>query len=360
MTEATTRRRRPRSPLERLQAAPQLFKFDAAVRLMLGAARAQESDDRLRFNTPVLLSQPLAELTSVALPGNERPGQITTPLIGLIGPSGVMPRWYTELVAQGIRARARAIADFFDLLAQRLVLAFAAAGAKYRLHRSSETALLAGAETEPIGAGVLALTGYGTAHLTDRLAAGPDALRHYAGFFTARPRSAARLASMISDYLGRRVEIQEFAGAWLGISPDQQSRLPRGRIPGAYNALGRDVAIGTRAWDQQARFILRVGPLNRREFEALLPDRRKLAELVSLVRAYVGWETDFAVNLVLAVPDIPELRMAGPSGDAPRLGWTSWLPSASQRLTGRRFADEAIFGASLVESLKLPPSGASA
>jgi type VI secretion system protein ImpH len=176
-------------------------------------------------------------------------------------------------------------------------------------------------------------------------------LRHYAGYFSARPRSADRLASMISDYLGRAVEVREFAGAWLSIAPDQQSRLPRGRIPGAFNGLSRDAAIGTRAWDQQARFIVRVGPLNRAEFEALLPDRQRLAQAVSLIRAYVGWESDFAINLVLSVPEIPELRMAGPNIDAPRLGWTSWLPSATGALTARAVADEAIFAATLVEAL---------
>jgi type VI secretion system protein ImpH len=346
-----------RTPLEKLAAAPQKFRFDAAVRLLLaaaGAARTEETltDDQVRFHAPAALGQPTAEVTAATLPRDGIPGRLSTTVIGLTGASAVMPRWYTELVAQSVRQRARGLGDFFDLLAQRLIDAFAGAAIKYRLHRSSEAAALNGLAQEPIGAGLLALTGYGTAHLADRLAAGADPLRHYAGFFSARPRSADRLASMVSDYLGRRVEIQEFAGAWLTIAPDQQSRLPRGRGPGAFHALGVDAAIGTRAWDQQARFILRVGPLNRAEFEALLPDRGALPALVSLVRAYVGWEADFAVNLVLAAPEIPELRMAGPDVTAPpRLGWTTWLPSTTGQLTGRRFADEAVFSATMVEAL---------
>ncbi len=334
------------SPLENLTKTPQKFRFDAAVRILLAAAGPGQDDDNIRFTAASSLAQPATEVTAAAS------GRLTTPLIGLTGPSGVMPRWYTELVAQAVRARSRAIADFFDLLAQRLIMAFARAGAKYRLHRASEAAGLAGRE-EKIGAGLLALTGFGTAHLADRLAAGPDVLRHYSGFFAARPRSAERLRSMVSDYLGRDVEIREFAGAWLTVPPDQQSRLPRGRIPGAFNALGLDAAIGTRAWDQQARFILRIGPLKRQEFEALLPDQQNLRALVSLIRAYVGWEADFAVNLVLAVPEIPPLQVAGRGvAAAPRLGWTSWLPSSTGALTGRNMADEALFGATLVETLQ--------
>ncbi len=185
----------------------------------------------------------------------------------------------------------------------------------------------------------------------DRLAVGADALRHYAGFFAAHPRSSSRLASMVSDYLGRPVEVREFAGAWLPIAPDQQSRLPRGRVPGAFCELGVNAAIGTRAWDQQARFIVRIGPLSRSEFEALLPDKKRLPALVSLIRAYVGWEADFAINLVLDAPQIPTLSLGGGQADAPRLGWTSWLPSSTATIRGRAYADETMFSAETVEKL---------
>jgi len=318
---------------------------------LIGGRPGAADDDSVRFTTGAVLSQPVVEVVRAEPAEGNHGARLSSPLIGLIGPSGVMPRWYTELVAQSVRVRSGAIADFFDLLAQRLVTAFARAGIKYRLHRAAETATQDGTE-EKIGAGILALTGFGTANLVDRLAAGADPLRHYSGFFAARPRSADRLASMVSDYLGRRAEIIEFAGAWLPVPPSEQSRMPLGRRPGAFCELGVNAAIGTRAWDQQARFIVRVGPLKRAEFEALLPDQPKLRELVSLIRAYVGWEADFAINLVLAVPEIPPLQMAGPGvAAAPRLGWTSWTPSATGVMRGRTVVDDAMFGATLVESL---------
>ena len=343
-----------KSPLERLKSVPQAFRFDAAVRLLLAASKSSSrNDDKIAFVSTPVLSQPIAEITEAELPEGRQRARLTTPMIGLIGPSGVMPRWYTELVAQAARTKSRGIVDFFDLLAQRFITAFAQAGTKYRLHRSAETAVLEQHPREPIGDAVLAFTGFGTAHMADRLPAGADALRHYAGFFAARPRSADRLASMISDYLGRSAEVIEFAGAWLMMPPDQQSRLPRGRVPGAFHELGVNLAIGTRAWDQQARFIVRVGPLNRTEFEALLPDCKRLGELVSLIRAYVGWEADFAINLILAAAEIPALRLAGSGiADAPRLGWTSWLPSPTGALRGQVYADNAMFSATLVESLQ--------
>jgi type VI secretion system protein ImpH len=339
-----------KSPLENLAAQPERFRFDAAFRLLRLASGKSHDDDRVRFNGSLALAQPAAEVARAQAATASDAARMVTPLIGLAGASGVMPRWYSEIVAQAVRARSPALAHFFDLLAQRIITAFARAGAKYRLHRAAEEADIAG-EVEPIGASVLALTGYGTADLANRVAAGADALRQYSGFFSSRPRSAERLQAMISDYLGRPAELIEFAGSWLLVPPDQQTRMPRGRIPGAFNQLGADAAIGTRAWDQQARFVVRVGPLRRGEFEALLPDQPKLCELVSLIRAYAGWEADFAINLVLEVAEIPPLRMAGSSvPGAPRLGWTSWLPSTTGTLRGRTTADEAMFSAGLVES----------
>lgn len=157
---------------------------------------------------------------------------------------------------------------------------------------------------------------------------------------------------MLSDWLERPVVIDEFAGAWLRIEPDSQSRMPRGRIPGQFNRLGVDCAAGARAYDQQARFVIRIGPLSRAAFMALLPDRPQLHRLVSLVRAYVGMEVDFTVNLVLDPAGIPPVRLGG--ADAPRLSWSGWLPAPAARLTGGMRADQAMFAASVIEALPMP------
>ncbi len=298
------------------------------------------------------LAQPGVEVVAAEAGSRRKRAKLVTTVFGLTGASSVLPRWYTELLAQAVRLKNNALIDFFDLLSQRFAVAFARAGIKYRLHRSAETVGLSGSELEPFSAALLALTGYATGHLEERLPAGAEALCHYAGYFAARPRSSERLTCMAGDYIGRKVTITEFCGAWLVLTPDQQSRMPAGVAAGAFHQLGVDCAIGTRAWDQQACFILHIGPLKREEFEVLLPDRKRLKQLTSLVRAYVGWEADFAINLRLDVAEIPPLRLAdrGEKG-APRLGWTSWLPSDTRHLRGQLSADEAVFSAVLIEGL---------
>ena len=142
------------------------------------------------------------------------------------------------------------------------------------------------------------------------------------------------------------MRILQFAGVWLALPPSERTALPRGKSEGAFARLGMDAAAGVRAWDSQARVVLRVGPLDRAAFESLLPGALALARFVGLIRAYLGFETAFAVNLVLQRDAVPPLSLDALA--APRLGWNTWLTApVSARLTD---PDEPIFDAATVEA----------
>ena len=349
------------SVLTRFVREPWRFGFDAGVRVLARAARHVDFADIARFRTPAGLAYPPAEVIAVQ-PGQDssppagRPGGnsrlplVTVGMMGLTGPSGVLPRFFTEVVTATLRDRSRALHEFLDMLSHRMVALFARAGVKYRLNRAAETAML---ETPPApdtaAHALLALTGYGTEHLVPRLAAGAEPLLHYSGLYAMRPRSADRLAALVSDWLGREVQVMQFAGAWLTLPPDQRTSLALGRRPGTWNRLAVDAAIGVRAWDVQARVILRVGPLDRAAFEALLPDRPGLRRLVSLVRAYLGFETGFAINPVLAADQVPPLFLNATADPPPRLGWNTWVPGPKPPIS-RRDAADAVFEAEVVEA----------
>ncbi len=337
--------------LDRIRREPRRFRFDALVRVLLRRARQGEPAEVARFRTPAGLAYPPAEVVAVD-DGTPTP-YVTVGMMGLIGPMGVLPRMYTEAAATALRQRSRALHDFLDMLGHRMIAAFAQAGIKYRLARSAETP----APTEPpqadaAGQALLSFAGYGTPGLVPRLAAGEMALLHYAGLFATRPRSADRLAALLSDWLGRPAQVEQFAGAWLFLPPDQRTALGRGVLPGAFNRLGVDAAAGVRAFDVQARIVLRIGPLDRGAFEALLPDRPGLRRLISLVRAYLGLEVGFAVNPVLAAAAVPALRLDAAAESAPRLGWNTWLSVPPE--PGRRHeAPDAVFEAEMVEAAEV-------
>jgi type VI secretion system protein ImpH len=350
--------RSPISAWARLLREPRRFRFDAALRLVALRRRQPDPAEAARFRAAGHAAYPAAEIDEADAADTARPPRLSVGVIGLTGAAGTLPRLYTETLTSTLRNRSRAMADFLDLLAHRLVAAFAGAGFKYRLHRAAEQAAIE-SRADPVSDALLALTGYGTPNLAPRLAAGTSPLLHYSGIFAARPRSADRLGAMLSDWLGRPVEVEQFAGAWLALPPDQRSAMPVGRRPGQYNALGINAAIGVRAWDPQARIVLRIGPLDRASFESLLPDQPLLRRLVSLVRAYVGFEIGFAINPVLAGPEVPPLHLAGDAAPPARLGWNSWIPTPGPPRYGliRPDAAEAVFEAEVVEAVEAAARG---
>jgi type VI secretion system protein ImpH len=338
---------KPVSPLQALRTAPRRFSFDAAIRLLLLARRTPDPADAARFRSPPGMTYPPADVLEVR--GSPRP-DVTVGMIGLTGPSGVLPRHYTDAVVQSLRARSTSLPAFLDMLSHRFVAFFARAGMKYRPARIADVAAIQEPrEPDQITRALLALTGYGTGHLTDRMRLTTDPLLHYAGLFAMRPRSANRLGALASDWLGMKVEVIEFAGAWLSMPPDQRSRL------GAYGQfclLGADAAIGVRAWDPQARIILRIGPLDREGFERMLPDQRAIHRLVGLVRTYVGFEIGFAINPVLKAADVPPLLLSATASPAPRLGWNTWLEPAAGSQGRTEDASEPAFDAELIEAVE--------
>lgn len=361
-------RRAVRTLLDRLLRQPQRFGFDAAVMVLMQAARRRDPGRTVRFHAQAGLGYPAADVLSV----QQRPDgfHATVTPIGLTGPSGVLPRPYSEMVVAEQRRRSPALAAFLDVLAQRPVALFAEAGIKYRPHRAAAAALLARQERDdarafeldvglgldpepvtppdPLGALLLALDGFGTPNLLDRIGVEPAPLLHFAGQFATRPRSADRLAAIVSDWLGQPVEVEQFAGAWLPLRPEERSALPttlpNGQAAPSFNRLGVDAAAGARCWDVQGRIVLRVGPLSLPEFLSLLPSGRRLQQLVALVRAFLGLELAFAVNPVLAREAVPPLEMG--AVEPPRLGWNCWLPASAPRAAD---AGEAMFEADAVE-----------
>ena len=346
-----------RNLLRTLQEEPDRFDFDAAVSVMMQAAGSGRVGEAIRFHAASGLGFVAVDVAAVERIG--RRFRMTTGLAGLTGPSGVLPRPFTDLVNAEQRRRSPALAAFLDLLAQRPLANFAMAGIKYRAHRAAQAAAIGSGSPQPAADGLrhmaLALTGYGTPHLAPRLPTGTEPLLFYAGLFAAYPRSADRLGAIVADWLGQAVEVEQFDGIWLELGPDERSSLPGAGRAGRFNRLGVDAAIGSRSWDLQSRIRLRIGPLGCERFDALLPDQPLFRRLAALVRAYLGGETGFAINPILAADAVPPIVLR--HGARTRLGWNAWLPSSGSR---RRPGTEAVFEADGVapEQTGIPRTGA--
>jgi type VI secretion system protein ImpH len=318
---------RPRpapSALDRLKSEPARFSLDQAAAVMAPGIDPTEID----FRTPSKLGFASREVTDTE-PDTSR---LTTPVMGLVGPGGVMPRHYTAWVEAEERRRSTALHGFFDMLSRRFVGLFVKAGARYRPTR----------DPAPAERVLAAAVGLGTPHLTATLSTPLQALLFHAGALSSRARSAERLRGMLAEEAGCEVRIVEFAGSWVRLPPPEQSRLAAPGMPGRHVQLGVDVAAGVQVWDASARFLIHMGPMSGQDFEKLLPGAPLHTRLVELTRLFVGPEVDFAFNPVLAAGEVPAMQLPKSGARPARLGWTSWLATPRPR---PNVASEAILRA---------------
>ena len=354
---------------ERLASRPWEFDFFQAVRLLEWIAwenaaeqgaqaragvgeDAKAADEVVRFQVPATSAFPAAAVSDLKVPpgGQPRPAEMKVTFLGLIGPSGVLPQHYTSEAISRSHSQDHALAEFLNILQHRSISLFYRAWRKYRLpfelERRLRTAALdpseAGRGDDPFTLALRSLVGLGTPGLAGRMNAADETVLFYAGHYSRQCKSAVALASLLADHFGTPAEVAQFEGRWINLSPDQQSQMPtRNRPRGQHCALGISTIVGSRVWDVQSLFRIRLGPMGYRQFAAFLPGGEKLAELADLVRLYAGQALDFVVQPVLKREEVPTAQLGSVGGPQTMLGRNGWLASGPRT----KDADEAVFAA---------------
>ncbi|MGE3803103.1 MAG: type VI secretion system baseplate subunit TssG [Gemmataceae bacterium] len=342
---------------ERLLREPFAFNFFQAVRLLEMIYPDRQPVGRggpplreiARFRALVSLVFPPSAIFDLEPADPDSPPVMSVAFLGLHGPSGILPRHYTEMLLRIERevktAEKHALRDWFDLFNHRFISLFFRAWQKYRFWVAYERGEHLRPEPDPFTQALYSLIGIGMPSLRQRLrlsvveeinlelqertlAKVDDlALLYYGGLLKQRPRNATNLERLLEDYFQLPVHIEQFHGQWLYLEPDDQSRLTSLR---SANQLGVDAVAGQRVYDVQSKFRICIGPLGIDDFNAFLPDRaatgeRKTLFLLShLTRMFVGPEYDFEVQLTLCRDEVPRLELVS-SALGPRLGWNTWV-----------------------------------
>jgi type VI secretion system protein ImpH len=303
-----------------------LFPHRAAV-----GRGARPGDEVARFRAHASLAFPASAIHEVKEADEAaRPAEVTVAFMGLTGPLGVLPRHYTELILERARQNDATLGDFLALFDHRLISLFYRAWEKYRVPIGYEHARARGESLDDVSTYLFDLFGMGTAGLRGRFRALADeSALFYAGLLGQRPHGASGLRGILQDYFGVPVHVSQFRGRWLTLSQESRSRLGRGGD--SENVVGRAV-LGSRVWDQQAAFRLRIGPLAFGTFQDFLPSGTAFAPLAELARFFVGQELDFDVQLVLKAAEVPRCRLGNVGADGPRLGWSTWLRNADRAM----------------------------
>jgi type VI secretion system protein ImpH len=272
------------------------------------------ADEPIRLGQEPSLSFAPAALSALDQGYAGKPPRLRVRFFGLFGPNGPLPLHLTEYA----RDRLLHFGDptfprFLDIFHHRFLALFYRAWAQ-----GQPTVSLDRPGEDPFSRYVAALIGLGTAGLRGRDAAHDFAKLHFSGLLARHVRNAEGLHAVLGAYFRLPCCIQQFVAHWLHLPREQRSRL--GEFGGGA-FLGRDAVIGTRVWDRQHKFRIRLGPLTLSQYESFLPGGANLRRLVDWVRFYFCFEFEWDVRLALARGEVPETR----PGRYGRLGWTTWL-----------------------------------
>ena len=269
-------------------------------------------DEPVRLGQEPDLSFAPAPLASFERGEGGRPPRLQVRLFGLLGPNGPLPMHITEYARDRLRqAGDPTLSRFLDLFHHRFLALFYRAWAQAQPHVNRDRP-----DDDHYAMYLGAFVGLAPAPVRGRDTVPDLAKFFHVGALMRQTRNAEGLRAILRHFFRVPVEIEEFVGHWMMLGVAERTCLGR---DGA--ALGVTAVAGSRVWDRQHKFRLRLGPLTFADYEGFLPGGIRLSKLVDWVRLYVNFEFDWDVRLLLQKEEVPPMRL----GHGRRLGWTTWL-----------------------------------
>ncbi len=271
--------------------------------------------ETIRFSVKPDLGFPASDISGMKQDQDDGQVDMEVTFMGMIGPSGVLPHWYTELAMERNRNKDYALTTFFNLFHHRLISLFYLAWKKYRFPAN----YLPGAQ-DRLSKQLLSLLGLGTSRITERLGLSQEPLLLFSGLLSKSVLSAADIETIVEYHIGIATNVEQFIERLIPISPEDQTRL------GMSNAqIGVDAICGDHAWENQTKFRINLGPMDYKSFRRFQRSGDMLQLCSSLIRYMVGMEYEFEFKIFLKREEVPPIVLGQASPDSPRLGWSTWL-----------------------------------
>lgn len=310
-----------------LRGEPFTFEFFQAVRLLerifpdrlpvggFGAPSAEVA----RFSANPSVVFPPSEIQSLEVKDGQPPA-LTVNFMGLTGPEGVLPLWYTAALIEQVKNGSTSMRDFLDIFNHRSISLFFRAWQKYRFGISYERG-----ERDNFFLDLLALIGLGTPGLAGRQGVADEALVFHAGLLAMRQRSAATLEQLLHDYFDVPVRIEQLVGAWYRLNPADRCCLDETGT--SSQELGLGAVLGDETWEYQSSAKIVLGPLTLAQYLDFLPTGSAYEPLRALTRFYANDEIEFEIQLIMLREEVPRCRLESGEDSGPQLGWVSWMTS---------------------------------
>ncbi|MCU0229578.1 MAG: type VI secretion system baseplate subunit TssG [Bryobacterales bacterium] len=310
---------------------PQTFEFFQAVRVLERLQPGRRAigyfvppkQEVVRIGAHASMSFPASYIQNAIWKEDAAPFLLVN-FMGMTGPMGVLPHYYTTLVMDRLRAKDRVLSEFLDVFNHRMVSLFYRAWEKYHYGIAYERGGM-----DPFSRNLLDLVGLGTKGLQQRLGVRDETVIFYAGLMAQKPRSAVGLEQLLADYFDVPVRVQQFVGAWYKIDSGTQCQLEDWGYD-VSRQLGFGALVGDEVYSHQSKIRVRMGPLTLAQYKDFLPDGAAYAPLKSLVRFWAGDWMEYEVQLILDRASVPACHLGGDAAEPPRLGWLSWVKNQTQ------------------------------
>ena len=318
---AGTGRQTPDTLIADLEKDPFAYDFFQAVRLLQSrfadkpriGCSLSPTQDPVRFAQSPSLAFPPSTLESV----QAGPGGVPKVLVnffGLLGPNGPLPIHLTEYARERERHfNDRTIASFINVFNHRLLSFFFRAWAASR-----KSVDLDRPDEQNYAVYIGSLFGIGLESLQDRDAVPDWAKLYFSGRLSCQTRNAEGLEAILEEYFDIPTEVQTFSGRWMDVPPDSLCQLGASPETGS---LGLTTIVGSRIWDCQLSFRLKLGPMSLADYERMLPSGAAFQRLKYWILNYCGDHFFWDAQFILRAAEAPDVVL-GKSG---RLGWTTWL-----------------------------------
>lgn len=288
----------------------------------------------VRFRPRPRLGFPAGEVAAVEFDDAhpDAPPTVRTTFMGLYGVDAAMPSHMIDEIVLREEGH-EAVEAFLDPFNHRAATLLYRAWKKYRYPERFRAG-----GVDDYSQSLLCLAGFGWGDKPLRAGLPNSRMLGLLGLLTQRTRTSEGLAGVVALAApGVDVRVDEFWAVTTSTgrpTPLTSAKPDAAVLPdGKRSGLGRGYVLGKRLTYRSRAVRMTLRPVDERQAQDLLPGARLHREVMAFIQLYVGVKADVHLRMEVSSRFVPYPTVGVErSGPAPRLGWTTVLPSVDERV----------------------------
>lgn len=306
--------------------------------------------DFVRFSSSPHKDFPIDAIESIKLErklsGTPIP-KVMVRFMGMLGINSAMPSQYTDQILKLIHQSNYIMNDFFDIFNHLFILQYYEAWKKSHFFVTNFICSHGSHQHNTFDIALLGISGNLSQNSmfpnvdktnVDNINTDLNKLDkmslNFASLFAGRHRSAVAFENMLREYFELPIQVLQFQGKWLTLKEKDRTILGGlNSAMGQYQALGKNIILGKKAWDVNCHLRLYVGPIHYNTFELLHPSKSLLRAISYVVKRYIRAEFSFDLQFELMAAEVPNCVVG--KARLMQLGWNTWLKSKPMLHNGK-------------------------